>query len=287
MLVAEADGRIVGFRALMRWKFLVESGAINAVRAVDTATHPDSQRKGIFSLLTEEALRALRGEVDLVFNTPNEKSLPGYLRLGWRLVEQLRPSVRVRKPLRVARAFRTLRMLEGGSRPGAPPVDGEPAAAVLQDDQAMSLIVAAAQEEDRLHTPRDLPFLRWRYGAAPNLDYWAVRVERAGSLQGMALFRVRPRGILWETAVVDVLVPRGDVRTASRLLREVILAADVDHVSCRFPTASTAARAARRHGFVPAPTTAPFVVNPLSAGLRPDPVVATSWALTLGDLEVF
>jgi GNAT superfamily N-acetyltransferase len=287
MLVAEADGRIVGFRALMRWRFRARSGAINAVRAVDTATHPDHQRRGIFSLLTEEALRALRGEVDLVFNTPNEKSLPGYLKLGWHLIEQIRPSVRVRKPLRVARGVRTLRVLEAGSRSWERPVDGEPAASVLRDDQALSLIAAAAQEEDRFHTPRDVAFLRWRYGAAPHLDYWAVRVERAGSLQGLALFRVRPRGILWETAVLDVLVPRGDVRTASRLLRKVILAADVDHVGCRFPTASTVARAARRHGFVPAPATAPFVVNPLRGGLRPDPAIATSWALTLGDLEVF
>ena len=41
MLVAEADGRIVGLRAFMRWEFVAGDGAFRAVRAVDTATHPD------------------------------------------------------------------------------------------------------------------------------------------------------------------------------------------------------------------------------------------------------
>ena len=77
MLVAEADGRIVGLRAFMRWEFVAGDRRFRAVRAVDTATHPDHQGKGIFSRLTLEALDALRDQADFVFNTPNEKSLPG------------------------------------------------------------------------------------------------------------------------------------------------------------------------------------------------------------------
>ena len=77
MLVAEADGRIVGLRAFMRWEFAAGDRRFRAVRAVDTATHPDYQGQGIFSRLTLEALDALRDQADFVFNTPNEKSLPG------------------------------------------------------------------------------------------------------------------------------------------------------------------------------------------------------------------
>ena len=81
-LVAEADDRIVGLRAFMRWEFVAGDRRFKAVRAVDTATHPDYQGRGIFSQLTLEALDALRHEADFVFNTPNEKSLPGYLKMG-------------------------------------------------------------------------------------------------------------------------------------------------------------------------------------------------------------
>ena len=77
MLVAELAGQIVGFRAFMRWRFQADGAELRAVRAVDTATHPDHQGKGIFSTLTLRALDELRGETDLVFNTPNAASLPG------------------------------------------------------------------------------------------------------------------------------------------------------------------------------------------------------------------
>ena len=60
---------------------------VDGVRAVDTATAPDVQRLGIFSRLTTEALEVCRADaVALVFNTPNDKSLPGYVKMGWRLV---------------------------------------------------------------------------------------------------------------------------------------------------------------------------------------------------------
>ena len=64
-------------------------------RAVDTATDPDFQGRGIFTRLTLEALDALPAEgVELVFNTPNARSLPGYLKMGWQEVGRLPAAVR-------------------------------------------------------------------------------------------------------------------------------------------------------------------------------------------------
>ena len=62
---------------------------------MDTATHPDFQRRGIFSRLTEAAVEAARDDgVDLVFNTPNEKSGAGYLKMGWQEVGPIGVMVR-------------------------------------------------------------------------------------------------------------------------------------------------------------------------------------------------
>ena len=116
MLIAESDGRIVGLRAFMRWRFLSESRVLRAVRAVDTATHPDHQGHGIFSKLTREALEVLRADTDLVFNTPNDKSLPGYLKLGWVEVGTIPISIRLKKPLAFARGIRSVRSTERPSR---------------------------------------------------------------------------------------------------------------------------------------------------------------------------
>lgn len=288
MLVAEAGERIVGLRAFMRWQFQTGERIIRAVRAVDTATHPEFQRMGIFSRLTRQALADLRQQADLVFNTPNTQSGPGYLKLGWRLVGRVTVSARVRRPVRFLRGLRSARTGAGTLLGPQVPIDAEPAAdAVADPDAVSSLLDEGGPPGGRLTTLRDPRFLGWRYGAAPLLRYHAVREMRQGRLAGLAMFRIRPRGNLWQCSIAEVIVGKGDVRTARRLLRRVVAAAPVDYVALRVPSHSAEAKAAARSGFIPTPGGLTFVVNPLSEGLAPDPADRRSWALSLGDLEVF
>ncbi|MGH8514934.1 MAG: hypothetical protein ACREV8_13540, partial [Gammaproteobacteria bacterium] len=63
--------------------------------------------------------------------------------------------------------------------------------------------------------------------------------------------------------------------------------AKVDHLTCHFPTGSAAARSTFRSGFIRVPGGVTLVVNPLRADLLPDPTRRDSWALSIGDLEVF
>lgn len=286
LLVAEDSGRIIGLRAFMRWRFVAGGRTLTAVRAVDTATHPDHQGRGIFSRLTLQALDELRGEVDLVFNTPNEKSFPGYLRMGWRTVGRIPISIRVRRPVRFLREFRALRVESAST--DLPRVEAETAAEALRDEEQLEALLSGEDSLDpRLSTPRAPSYLRWRYASAPLLDYSAVRLEEGGRLRGLALFRVRPRGRLVEATVAEVLVAHGDREAGARVLRRVARSAPVDHLTCHFPAGSAAARAATRSGFLRSRNGMIFVVNPLREGIEPDPTALGSWALSLGDLEVF
>jgi GNAT superfamily N-acetyltransferase len=286
ILVAEADRRIIGLRAFMRWRFRVDERVVTAVRAVDTATHPDYQRTGVFSQLTRRALGSLAEEVDLVFNTPNQRSLPGYLKLGWQTAGKVPVLIRVRRPARFAWKL--------ASRRDGRPVDlsgievgAEPAGEVLSGLDDMGLPpIEIGEPSPRLHTQRDPTYLRWRYGSAPHLDYRVVRDEQGGRLRGLAIFRLRGRGRLVETTVTEVLTGPGDVPSARRLLRRVVAASPSDHLTCHFPVGSAAARAARRSGFLRTPAGMVLVVKPLRA-VRPDPTTMRSWGVTLGDLEVF
>jgi GNAT superfamily N-acetyltransferase len=287
MLVAESDGRLVGLRAFMRWRFRSDQGILEAVRAVDTATHPDYQGRGIFSRLTLNALEALRGEIDLVFNTPNEKSLPGYLQMGWKVAGQVPIKLRIRRPIRFARRLRYLSEPTSDEL-GRPSIGGEPASEALDEvDQIAGLLAEVGPEDGRLATPKDEAFIRWRYAAAPSLGYRATRLHRGGRLRGLAIFRVRRRGRLWEAMVAEVIVRVGDSRAAHQLLRQVVHSANVDHVACHFAKGTTSARAVSRAGFVRAPRGLTFVVNPLRENLMLNPADLRSWSLSLGDLEVF
>jgi hypothetical protein len=203
------------------------------------------------------------------------------------MVGKIPISVRVRRPVHMLTRSRSRRSGTPGSRP-EPPINAETAAEGLLDPGLPSLLADSSERRDgRIATPRDLEYLRWRYAGARMLDYRAVREERGGELVGIALFRVRRRGELWESTVAEAIVRPGDRATARRLLRGVATAAPVDHLTCHFPSGSASASGARRAGFVPTPGGMTFVVNPLNEGLQPEPTGLRSWALTLGDLEVF
>lgn len=288
LLVGEEGGRIVGFRAFMRWRFQAGDQTILAVRPVDTATHPDARGRGVFSRLTREALAALGTSAQLVFNTPNDRSMPGYLKMGWRRVGSITVSVRARRPLRLAVGLRSLRRTGVRPRRDEPQVLAETAAHGLADAAAVSgLLRAVPGSSTRLTTPRSLDYLRWRYASAPLLDYRAVRRDEGGELAGLAIFRVRGRGRVWESTIAELLVRGGDVAVTRRLLSDVVRAADVDLLTCHAPARSATRRGVARSAFLPSPMGMALVVRPIDDDLEPDPTSLGSWGLSLGDLEVF
>jgi GNAT superfamily N-acetyltransferase len=285
ILVAEAEERIVGVRALMRWRFEADGHVVRAVRAVDTATHPDWQGRGLFTRLTLEAIERLRSDTDLIFNTPNPKSLPGYLKMGWQVVGKIPVAVKVRRPVRFVLHLRSLNT-------SASPRTSRPAFEDLSVSEALDRpgIGELVEERSRargLATPLDVPYLRWRYASAPLLDYRAVVEGHGEDVSGLAIFRVRSRGALWESTVCELIARPDDAPTCRRLLRRVASTARVDHVTCHVPSHSVQIPHPRLLGFLPSPGGMTFVVNPLREMSLLDPQNQASWSLSLGDLEVF
>lgn len=76
------NGRIVGVRLYSKWHSF--GGNLEFVQAVDTATHPEHQRKGIFKELILRSTKYLDDKGVIIFNFPNEQSAPQYLKYGWK-----------------------------------------------------------------------------------------------------------------------------------------------------------------------------------------------------------
>ncbi len=96
VLIAAENEEIIGVRAFMRWQWQKEDKVYSAFRAVDTATHPSHQGKGIFKKLTLKALEIGKERGDhFVFNTPNTQSKPGYIKMGWKEVDKLKIQLRL------------------------------------------------------------------------------------------------------------------------------------------------------------------------------------------------
>jgi GNAT superfamily N-acetyltransferase len=262
--VAVEGGQIVGFRTFLRWE-LARGAAepLRMVRAVDTATDPDHQGKGIFRRLTESAVAELvAAGYDAVFNTPNAQSRPGYLKMGW--TELGRPSLRVR-PRGPRAALRMARSRTGAEKWSEPTTVGQAAAVALHEPGLESLLGTLSPPAGWA-TPRSAEYLRWRYGFEA-LHYRALEVRG-----GLAVFRIRHRGPSREVALCEWLAPGPD-RNA---MRRLVDAAGDYVVACHLGMA---------HGLVPLPNLGPVVTwRPLG---RPTVPALGDLVFHLGDLELF
>lgn len=282
-LLAEDGDALVGVRTFMRWRFAAPgAGEVQAVRAVDTATAPEVQRRGVFSALTRAGLERCREEgVGFVFNTPNSKSLPGYLKMGWREVARWPMWLRVRRPVRLAGAAVRRNMSSGG--PVAAGSDRLRTAGEALGRTSLAPVLATATSG--LGTVRSAAFLRWRYAEGP-LPYHGLFVDDPPAL---VIARIRSRGSLTEAVVCEAL---GDTAALGGLLRELPRAVRADHAVAHFGPGTTAREALRSAGYRRLPRAGmTFVVRPVEgveppAGL-PDPLREGSWSLSLGDLELF
>lgn len=275
MWVAVAGDRVVAFRTFMRWCFTSADGAlVPAARAVDTATDPDYRGRGLFSRLTLGALTDLRADgAHFVFNTPNDQSRPGYLKMGWTVVARI-PVAVMPTHLRSILAMRRSRVPASttsiATRAGSDP------ATALADGASVEALLATQPPAAGLATPRTCDFMRWRYGFEP-LRY---RMTLLGSspADGFAVFRLRRRGAAVEAVLCDVLAPGADPRAERELVRAVARTAVADYVL------RVDRRLVSPGPLVRIPRVGPLLtIRSLDASPPPLP---SSWSITAGDIEL-
>jgi glycosyltransferase involved in cell wall biosynthesis/predicted N-acetyltransferase YhbS len=274
--VAIDEGRVVAVRLFMRWQFVRNGEVLRAVRAVDTATDPDYQGRGLFTALTLRGLDELRAEgVDLVFNTPNDQSRPGYLKMGWREVGHLPAVVRPRGIGSLARIARARVPADLWSQP----IDiGTPfdqwAERHRGDTLAWRQGDAVAARTLTTHTDvgddGGEAFYRWRFGT-DLLHYRVVDHD-----DGAVVVRARRRGPALE--LVHVASLGLDTKGADRAMARAVRAAGVDH-------AIRLGGARLLHGQLPLPGGGPVLT--WRTVTRPGMPPLANWALTMGDIELF
>lgn len=283
-LVAEADGRLVGVRIFLRWNWRAGASTVRAVRAVDTATHPDWRGRGIFSRLTLQLVEEVRRDgVSFIYNTPNHKSMPGYVKMGWTPVARIPLWVR---PLRISGLVR--RALTSGAAAPLAPADWEAVSSVLGDPRLPAFLSDVALGDERYHTARTLSYLRWRYSDIPGLKYYA-RFETTGSEGALIIARARLRGRLRELTISELMVTpsaRG-VRLGRAALSGLARSADADYVAACAAAGTAERDTLIRAGFLPVPHIGPhFTARPLDPAAL-NPARWANWRCSIGDLEVF
>ncbi len=263
VLVAEADSRIVGVRALMRWDLSTPSGEVlRCLRPVDTATDPDYGRRGIFRNLTMTAIESAKTRgFDLIFNTPNESSGPGYRKMGWSKIAPIGVMVR---PL-----------LRKGSTPDreSPPEPGD----FFNADLPSVGDSLPNRDSSGLRTPRTDAYQVWRFSSHPTVRYRLIEKE-----DSFAVVRPNIRSGRKEIVVSELAGPN-----PARVVNETARVARGRYMAGWFSPGSPERVAALRGGMIPVPGMKALTLMALP--LRELPIDITSiesWDFSLGDLEL-
>lgn len=196
VLLCRQGGELIGVRAFMRWQWSLNDQIYSTVRAVDTATHPNYQGKGIFKKLTLSLIEYCkqRGD-DFIYNTPNQQSRPGYLKMGWEDVGKLPVRISVQRPFSIVKNF----IKRNHSQADFGPLE---IAHYLQHPGLDSLL-KGYQHKDCITTRVSKQYLNWRYFDVPVVNYVAIGEELGNELTGLIIGRIKDTRIGRELRVTD------------------------------------------------------------------------------------
>ena len=161
VFVAEENGKIIGVRAFMRWQWIRKEKVYSTFRAVDTATHPEYQGRGIFKTLTLTAVeKAQENEDHFIFNTPNKNSKPGYIKMGWQIVDNVKVSIRPFFP-GLFQLFKVQTPIYKVSKRCSP----------SEIEKICQMWNSRTSTENLFYTPRSAQYLEWRFEMNPLQNY--------------------------------------------------------------------------------------------------------------------
>jgi len=227
LLIAEDETGVLAVRPFMRWRFTSDGGEVKTARAVDTATRPDAQGRGLFRALTELGIKKLAAEqTSFIFNTPNSSSRPGYLRMGWDDEGRVEFALRIRSVLTIAKVARS--RVAATKRSISTPELGVGVGEYLE-----SLGEVPAPDTSDWHTDHTLETLSWRYEAGP-IEYRALPMSESAA----AIVRLRQRGSARELLVAEQ-IGHVERRLQRRTLRRAMRSVRADHLVAAPGTAGT------------------------------------------------
>lgn len=267
---------LVGVRAFMRWQWTWQGRLYNAVRAVDTATHPQFQGKGIFKKLTLGLVKeCTNAGVDFVFNTPNKQSKPGYLKMGWIEAGKLPIRVRVDRPIAM------IKNLVSNSKAGS----DNPPDSHISLDQLQQFSEGFRHREQGLITNISLQYLKWRYIDVPVTKYVGIGgVEN--DVSDFVIGRIKRTALGREFRITDVFLKKEYPQTKFlQLFDNYKKTLGVDY-STLSGVRSFDARVLGKSS-IHLPVGPPVTIRNLGMNNLDTLKRFTNWSPSLGDLELF
>ena len=182
---AESEGRVAAFYGLLAENYAIDGEATTIYQSMDTMTHPDFQRRGLFvktARMTFDHVMAKLGHLRLI-GVAGENSLHGLVnKLGWTNIERFR-QVFVTRPL-----FRIRTALVNRVRLELAPI-------ARFDEGRFNAYFARREPSPLPITPvPSVTYLNWRTFDHPYEEYDVIEIGEDGEPVGIIVGQLKNRG---------------------------------------------------------------------------------------------
>lgn len=271
---------LIGVRAFMRWQWKQGETTYSALRAVDTATHINYQGKGIFKKLTLALVEYCKEREDhFVFNTPNEQSKPGYLKMGWEEAGKLPISITILRPFRLIKNI----FIQASSSD----IKNDSIGHYLSHRGLEALLSSHLSKNGSITTKVSKDYLKWRYLDVPVANYIAIGEEIGDELTGLIFGRIKKTRFGNELRITDMFATsRYSGNSILSKVKTFQHSWNIDYCTCIGITRSNSNNLFSK-STLRAPIGPVVTVRPLSLQNLNSLKNFNQWSPSLGDLELF
>lgn len=190
------EGELAGEISFGKYEFLDGDKIIKAIYSYQTMVHPNFQRKGLFSSLTNKVIDiAKKQNIDVIFNFPNHNSYEPFLKLGfiplnnlnyWVTIGSFKSFINGFSPLSLKKPFLVTKITEYDEQ-------------TLRLFNELSNTIKPESINSILYPNRTVEFIRWRFFTFPMHLYKIIQTEL-----GWVIVRVGYRGNIPEAQIMEV-----------------------------------------------------------------------------------
>lgn len=260
--IDKAMGKIVAGEGLLPIKIKVNDEVVVGSYSTNVMTHPDYQRRGLYTQLARYCLSAEEAfQSRLTLGVPNENSYPGHIKVGWKVLSDL---------VFIAKfSFRN----KSCKSKEVPAFDARVDQVLRQVAQQANFMVLKGHH-----------FLNWRYKERPDKSYRLFIFENKGNVDGYMILKYFDDNGYKKTHILDIMV------ASEEAFDDLILAAEQcavgrDELNCWQINHGIYREWFARNGFVETTAKNLLILHTnYGQDIEPKP---SNWWFALGDNDVY
>lgn len=287
VLLAQENEDIIGVRAFMQWHWTWNGTTYKAIRAVDTATDPKHQGKGIFKKLTLQQVEKCKQQgIHFVFNTPNDQSMPGYIKMGWQKQGRMPLKLKLIRPISLgySKLFDKTKYSASVNEDLSPPQHWDSNILDLFNNYHPT-------QTQKLRTSISADYISWRYAQNPLFRYNFFTDNKNYVL----ISRIKNHSFTRELRMVDFILldPKATPRNVNAHIKKEVLnfskGNKIDFISFSGQQYLTYKSFFQWMGMIPVRLLGPLVtIRDLNMEEKfSDLLDVNNWNYSLGDMELF